>query len=96
MISGCVCGGGLLSREIKLCPICGKVSRRLTQFSFGGYVTTSFCGSCGGVWQDGEKLNQDRTRIKKYVHDNWKHGRKIKIVLKEIFDDMTTKGDEQN
>jgi hypothetical protein len=84
----CICGGGLLSREIRICPICDKRTRILTQHSFGGYVTTSFCGSCGAAIQDGELLDNDREHSKKFVKENWKYGRSFKEVLDELMKDM--------
>lgn len=87
-MSGCVCGGGLLSRKYRFCPICDKKSRILTQHSFGGYVTTNFCGRCGAAWQDGELLNNDKKHTINFVKDNWKFGRPLKKVLDELMKEM--------
>ena len=87
----CVCGGGLLSREIRMCPVCDKKSRILTQHSFGGYITTNFCGRCGAAWQDGELLCPDKERRIRFVKENWKYGRPFKEVLDELMKDMGCK-----
>ena len=86
--SGCVCGGGLLSRRIYVCPVCGVRSRQLTQHSFGGYVTTTFCGVCGSARQDGEVLDNDPARGKKFVKENWKYGKPIKDVINQLVLEM--------
>ncbi len=86
-----ICGGGPLSRGIWKCMDCGKRARQLTQHSFGGYVTTTFCGHCGAAKQDGELLRsdkKDRARHIQYVKDNWKHGLPLRLVLDELLKDM--------
>ena len=84
----CICGGGLLSREVRICPMCEKRVRILTQHSFGGYIMTSFCGKCGAAWQDGELLNNDRKYSIKFVKENWQYGRTLKKVIDELMKDM--------
>lgn len=86
--SGRVCGGGLLSRHIFICPVCGARSRQLTQHSFGGYVITTFCGKCGSASQDGEVLDNDPERGKKFVRENWKHGQPLAAVINQITSEM--------
>jgi hypothetical protein len=91
-MTGAICGGGLLSRGIWRCPICKKRTRHLSQHSFGGYVTTHFCGGCGAVTQDGEwicRSKKDRAHYIQYVRDNWKFGRPLETVLDEMLKEMT-------
>jgi hypothetical protein len=69
MPQSCVCGGGEITISDRSCPVCDGTPV-VYQDSFGGYVSTGFCGNCGNAWQDGELLNQsydDRERIKKWV-----------------------------
>ena len=87
----CICGGGLLSRSLRKCPVCDKKARIITQHSFGGYVCTNFCGRCGEAWQDGELLKsnkEDKARHIRYVKENWKNANSTRIVLDVLMKEM--------
>jgi transcription elongation factor Elf1 len=90
-MSGCICGGGLLSRSILKCPACKKRTRVLHQHSFGGYVVTAFCGHCGATWQDDgytRHSKEEAEHYKQFVKNNWKNANSLKIVFDVLLKEM--------